>query len=109
MDAGASWVVTDDESNDLLEHEQGHYGITALGARDLYNRLSSLTAANVAALRTAANAAKATIQSSINAMNIRYDGTTDGTNHGVDRAAQQRWSGKIRSAIADVNGTLSGL
>ena len=54
MDGSASWVVTDDESSDLLEHEQGHYGITALGARDLFRQLSALTAANVAALRTAA-------------------------------------------------------
>lgn len=109
MDSSASWVVTDDESADLLEHEQGHYGITALGARDLYRQLSSLAAANVAALRAAANAAKTAIQSRIDAMNTRYDGTTDGTNHGQDRSAQQRWSGRIRSALADAAGTLGSL
>src|SRR5688572_28089885 len=37
------WVVTKEMSADLLKHEQGHYDILALSARELYQKLLTLT------------------------------------------------------------------
>jgi hypothetical protein len=42
LNAGAMWVVRGQQTDALLRHEQGHYDIVALLARDLYNNLISL-------------------------------------------------------------------
>src|SRR4051794_21539259 len=49
-----SWVVSNQMTNDLLSHEQGHYDITALGARELYNALLQLSAPSGNVLQTRA-------------------------------------------------------
>jgi len=104
-----SWVVTEGKTDALLKHEQGHYDITALGARDLHRALPALRAKTEAALRAKVDDLDATTQAAVNAMNDKYDSAAGGTNHGLDAAAQVRWSGKIRGAIANPNATLSSV
>ncbi len=109
MLADKSWVVKSEKSSALLTHEQGHYDLTALGARDLHRELPKLTSKTEAGLKAAVAALERRIKAEVNAMNERYDGTTDGTNHGADAAAQIRWTGKIRIAVADDYATLSSI
>src|SRR4030095_5887454 len=40
----ACGVVSADTTDELLKHEQGHYDITAIGARELYDKISGLSA-----------------------------------------------------------------
>lgn len=109
MLADKSWVVKADKSSALLTHEQGHYDITALGARDLYREMPKLTHKTEAGLKAAVAALESRIKTEVKAMNVKYDGTTGGTNHGADSAAQTRWTGKIRLAVADDYATLSSI
>ena len=46
------WVVRAQMTHDLLTHEQGHYDIIALTAREFYNSLLNFTAKSTRALET---------------------------------------------------------
>ena len=43
VDRSRTWVIAGRQNADLLNHEQGHYDIVALGTRELYNRVLNLT------------------------------------------------------------------
>src|SRR5437868_9954221 len=73
MVTSESWVVKSAKSADLLKHEQGHYDITALGARDLHRQLPDLKAKTEKALRAAVKALEQKVQTEIDAMNDKYD------------------------------------
>lgn len=104
-----SWVVSGSKTAALLRHEQGHYDITALGARDLHRELPRLRSPTESGLRTAVRNLENRIKAEVAAMNVRYDGTSGGTNHGQDSAAQTRWNGTIATAISDPDATLSSI
>jgi predicted secreted Zn-dependent protease len=106
VDRGSSWVVRGQESLALLQHEQGHYNITALGARDFYNQLLGLTATNCSGINTQAQQLQQLIQTQIDQVNHRYDARTD---HGNNAAVQRTWNTSIRSAMQNANGTLANL
>jgi len=106
VNRGSSWVVRGRESAALLQHEQGHYNITALGTRDLYNQVLGLTAARCPDINTQAQRLQRQIQTQITQTNRRYD---DRTNHGNNATAQRTWDASIRSAMQNANGTLASL
>lgn len=99
-----SWVREGAQTASLLEHEQGHYDITALGARDLDRTLAGVTASNMANLRAAVNQAITRHQAEINAVNHQFD---EHTAHGSQAQREQEWIGRIRSAMADSAGVLN--
>ncbi|MGB5984974.1 MAG: DUF922 domain-containing protein [Desulfobacterales bacterium] len=106
VNRGASWVVRGYESASLLQHEQGHYDITALGTRDLYNRVLALTAARCPDINAQSQSLQRQIQTQITQTNRRYDTQT---NHGNNASAQSRWNTSIRSAMQSPSGTLANL
>lgn len=85
----------------ILKHEQGHYDIVALIARDLFIDLMQLKA-NVYANQNALNADVAPILKKYNgtAQKIidKYDSATE-SDHGENGAGQTKWDGFIKSAF----------
>ena len=100
-----TWVVRGRQSADLLRHEQGHYEITALGTRNLYNQVLRLTAPCRSLNREVQSLQRQT-NTLIAQTNIRYDLQT---NHGNNATVQRTWDARIRSAMQSANGTLADL
>jgi hypothetical protein len=97
----ASWVYAKPQAyqDSLLVHEQGHYDITALLARDYYNALVALKAKTYDSvadgrtdLQTAQQNAAAISQPTVD----RYDSDTK---KGTDAAQQAKWNGYISTAF----------
>ncbi len=105
VDRNHTWVLRGQESVNLLQHEQGHYDITAIGARDLYNQILNLTAALCSNINTQVRRLQQQIQTQVDQINRRYDTRT---NHGIT-AAQRTWDTNIRAVKRNVNGTLNDL
>jgi hypothetical protein len=101
-----SWIVSSKKTNDLLRHEQGHFDIQALIAREFYNSIFTLTGSSADDLRTKLNSLQARLQRSTNATNIRYDTATV---HSTNTAVQQVWDQKLDAAKNNVNGTVRDL
>jgi Bacterial protein of unknown function (DUF922) len=110
MDTVKSWVVKDDESDSLLNHEQGHYNITALGARDFLNGVMDLEADTAKELQKAINDLQSSTQSEIKSVNSMYDDDPNcGTDHGTKADKQAQWDLRIKNAMNDPKGTLDSL
>jgi ATP-dependent Clp protease adapter protein ClpS len=90
----------------LLNHEQGHYDITALGAREFHNGLEGMTASSEDALKTKVKKLRDEIQKKIDTANSNYDTQT---NHSLNKSVQQAWDQKIDSAKKNIKGTLNDL
>ena len=101
-----SWVVSGATTNELLQHEQGHYDITALGAREFYNTLINLTARSVRELQTKVATAHTRYQGKINSTNIRYDNQT---NHGSNTQVQWQWDQQIANEKQNPDGSIDNL
>lgn len=97
----AVWVKTmpQAEQDRLLQHEQGHYSIAALMARDFFLDLMQLKG-KVYGKREDALAdvgkLKSGILARINPLQKKYDGDTK---HGSDQAAQNRWNWALSAAF----------
>jgi hypothetical protein len=100
------WVVSSQMSNSLLKHEQGHYDILALSARELFQALSGLSAATARELQLAASRLQTSFGEHATRVNDRYDTQTD---HSRNAAAQQLWDNRISSAKLNPHGTLTNL
>jgi predicted secreted Zn-dependent protease len=101
-----SWVVSDKKTALLLKHEQGHYDITALGTREFYTQLLTLTADSTNALDVKIAALKQQFQQKIDACNMLYDTRTD---HSLISSVQDTWNQKIASAKVNPAGTINDL
>ncbi len=106
VNRSGSWVVRSQKNADLLRHEQGHYNITALGTRDLYNQVLGLTAARCPDINRHALRLRQQVQTQINQTNRRYDARTS---NGNKATSQRAWDRSIRSAMLNANGTLANL
>jgi hypothetical protein len=122
LERGNMWAVKSAQTADLLRHEQGHYDIVALLARDLYQELTGWNTAKSPKrfrketdLTGAANRLRRTAEQL-----VKHVGGTEQkvgiydkqTNHGLDAKAQEKWDKSL--AAARNNGTrlmkgLSGL
>jgi len=98
--------VQDKMNAELLKHEQGHYDITALGARELYAGLFKLKAKDVKSLGDDVKELSRRIQRKINTINNRYDNQTD---HSKIKAEQEKWNRAIASEKQKPNGSLDSL
>jgi hypothetical protein len=101
-----SWVVKGHKTAELLQHEQLHYTITALGARDLHRGLTKLTGESVEELQQLATELQGQAQADTDQANEQYD---DETNHSLNTSKQRIWNGAVRCVLADVDGTLRDL
>jgi hypothetical protein len=96
-----SWVMTMSAAfqANMLVHEQGHYNLTALLARDFFLQLMAMKRngyASAAAMQSDLNAAQAATV--VRAQEISDDYDT-GTSHGADPVGQATWNGYITTAF----------
>lgn len=98
----AKWVFTAKDQtyqNNLLKHEQGHYDITALVGRDLYNALVALRSNTYSSGTDAKSDMDAQVQKfggMAQPISDRYDVDTA---NGTDAAQQASWNGYISTAF----------
>ncbi len=100
------WVVSTQMSNDLLKHEQGHYDILALSARELFNDLLTLTAASSHKLQQKVDALKTKAGQLVKKVDARYDTQTI---HSRNTQVQQTWDQKIAAEKQKPNGSINNL
>ena len=100
------WVVSSKKTDYLLKHEQGHYDIMALGAREFYNKILTLTAADENKLEKKIKDLNAQIQAKVNKVNKRYDSQT---NHSLDASMQQTWDKQITGEKQKPAGSIDNL
>jgi Bacterial protein of unknown function (DUF922) len=100
------WVVTSQMTNGLLQHEQGHYDIIAISAREFYNVLLGLSAASTHALQTKVTELRTRFQQKATTVDKRYDTQTD---HSRKTQQQQQWDKAIAAEKQKSNGSISNL
>lgn len=117
VDRERSWVLRkvvlagdSAELRALLAHEQQHYNITAIGARDLYGKLLKMKAKyDTEDAGKIATAIVMEARRNTSTVNARYDGAMKcGTNHGLQVQNQATWEHRIAKALG-ARGTLSEL
>jgi hypothetical protein len=119
LDRANMWVVTGAKNATLLKHEQGHYDIVALVARDLYNELTGWetpkapkrfkkeTDLKNAADRLGRQARALAAQLSGTASTVGvYDKQTK---HGQDTQAQDKWDKMLEAARSKGTKLAAGL
>jgi hypothetical protein len=102
----AAWVVagstSDPERQRLLRHEQGHYDIVALLARDMLGEITAVTRKMYASAQEPIDEANGVIgryDPYYDSIQELYD---DKTNHGDVRTEQERWNGVIARAFRGI-------
>jgi hypothetical protein len=100
------WVLSTAKNNDLLKHEQGHFDIIAINAKELYKKLVGLSAASVQALQTSATQLQAKLQRKVTTVDARYDTQTD---HSRKKNEQQKWDQQIASEKQKPDGSIDNL
>ena len=107
FDSSISWVLpsvaslNDTQKASLLNHEQGHYNITALLARDMFIELMQLKGVRLSSSSVVVDQAKAIFaryQKIAQPLQDLYDSSSQ-TNHGKDNAKQLLWDGYINTAF----------
>ena len=101
-----SWVVNGTQSNDLLNHEQGHYDILAISAREFYAALKKLSAATTHALQTELSKLQEEALKKVTRVDARYDIQTK---HSLDKVAQNEWNKKIAAEKQKPDGSIDNL
>ena len=102
------WVVTSRMTNDLLKHEQGHYDILAISAREFYNAVVGLSAATTNALQRRVTRLQQRFAQQATRVDARYDSENQ-TNHGINTSVQQTWDQRIAAVKTNPRGVLADL
>jgi predicted secreted Zn-dependent protease len=100
------WVVSDQKTDYLLQHEQSHYDILALCAREFYNKILTYTASTEDKLEKRIKHLNADLQQKVNKIDKRYDLQTK---HSQDKAKQQEWDKKIAAEKQKPDGSIDNL
>lgn len=119
VDRPSMWVVAASKTAELLKHEQGHYDIVALIARDLFQELTGwesgrspkrfrketdlTTAAD--RLRRQATSLAARLSGTASSVGV-YDKQTK---HGQDTKAQEQWDKALEAARSKGTRLMAGL
>jgi hypothetical protein len=104
IDSSETWVLTGvpTASNQarVLKHEQGHFNIAGITARDVDRALAALRDSDSDALETSARDVADGIIASGQAEEDTYDDdpANGGTDHGNDVTQQATWNSKIAAA-----------
>lgn len=95
----ASWVFQRPPQfqNELLSHEQGHYEIGMLNAKDFFFELQRIQGSGFASARDGINAVRnlETTLGSAQAIHNKYDADT---RNGLNPAMQARWDAALKAA-----------
>jgi hypothetical protein len=100
------WVVTKQMTNDLLKHEQGHYDILAISAKEFYNSVKGLSASSVDELQKAVTKKQAALAKSVALVDARYDAKT---NHSQNVTEQKNWEKRIATELQKPDGSINNL
>ena len=96
---GESWVVKGKEDRELLAHEQGHWDIPGLLAREYHKEIKKLRGTSVAQLQARFKKPEVRIAEKRDKLNKGTGGYDTETDHGRKKAQQKRWSTLIASCI----------
>jgi len=108
FDSSKSWVLPSvagmpqAEKDRLLKHEQGHYDLAALLARDMFIEMMQLKAARLSSSAAVSNEVKAVYaryQAIAQPLQDLYDDPTTQTDHGRTKTVQAKWDGFIQTAF----------
>jgi hypothetical protein len=97
----ADWVFNRSKQfqDDLLKHEQGHYDITALLARDMFIEIMQLKAKTFASSGELDRAVAAIVKAhSFQPVHNKYDEKSE-TNHGMNDAQQKTWDALFKKSF----------
>jgi predicted secreted Zn-dependent protease len=122
MNRGASWVVNGQQTPALLNHEQGHFNITWLAARELCRKMldyeldasvlnathSGSTAQVMQKLRQEFQEMERATQRDIDRLNALYDSMGQ-TNHGANARPQTEWDRFLTYVIQNSNSDMNTL
>ena len=122
MNRGASWVVSGQQTAALLNHEQGHFNITWLAARELCRKMleyeldasvlnatrSGSTAQVMQKLRQDFQEMERATQRDVDRLNVLYDSMGQ-TNHGANARPQTEWDRFLRYVIQNSDSDMSTL
>lgn len=100
------WVIEGKQSDYLLKHEQGHYDILAISAREFHNSLIGLSAASSHELQKLVSKLQENVQKNVANVDARYDTQTK---HSLDMATQDSWNKKIAAEKQKPNGSIDNL
>ena len=100
------WVIDGKQNDYLLKHEQGHYDILSINAREFYNSLIGLSAASTHELQKLVSKLQANVQKNVATVDVRYDTQTK---HSLDKAVQDSWNKKISAEKQKPNGSIDNL
>lgn len=100
------WVISSKMTDELLSHEQRHYDIVALSAREFYNNVLLLSAKSVKELQAMISALQTKFGQDAIDKDKKYDDQTD---HGKNTKVQEAWDRKITAAKNNPKGTLIDL
>lgn len=110
FDRSASWVLTSvasksqAEQDKLLNHEQGHYNIVALLARDMFIEMMQLKGVRLSSSAAVSNEVQAIhkrYKDAAQPVQDKYDSKKQ-TDHGRDAAQQAKWDGYIKTAFTQL-------
>ncbi len=93
-------------TDDLLKHEQGHYDIIALNAREMYQNLLTLSASSTHQLQEKVNGLQEKSAKKVKRVDERYDDQTD---HSRKTSVQQTWNGRIAAEKSKPDGSIDNL
>ncbi|MEJ7736633.1 MAG: DUF922 domain-containing protein [Chitinophagaceae bacterium] len=107
LDKKYNWVVKSKMVAELLQHEQGHYDITAILARAFYVALKKLYAPSVDELKEKVRNLEQEFQKAWDhVQENRYDGQTK---HGANKSLQKTWNQKISAEKKKPDGSIDNL
>lgn len=101
-----SWVVTSQMTDYLLKHEQGHYDIQALVAREFLEEIKKVAAPSDHDASKLIKDLEKKYGQLTKTTNIRYDAAT---NHSLNKQVQQTWDQRIDAAKKNKKGTINDL
>lgn len=106
LDTKESWVVDGKQDPELLKHEQGHYDVTALAAREFYKKLFTLNGTDAQDLQAQIKELSESFKEKIDRTNERYDEQTD---HSQRKAEQEKWNKAFAAEKQKGDGSLDNL
>lgn len=94
---GNSWVIPDKKSNELLEHEQGHFNNALIHALKFKKEIMATILLKSNHYEKVSSIFKSIIKDA-NQMDLQYD---EETNHSLNRSEQKKWNQKFNSMLTN--------
>lgn len=103
FDRSKSWVKSEGKSDELLQHEQGHFDITEIYARKLREELRKIKCDKKTQeqIQKEVDAIFERIQKEWEMEDEKYDQETD---HGRNKEKQKEWNEKIQRRLEEMKG-----